>query len=212
MLTTIAIVGVLASLLLVVLGKARNSARQAVCVANLHSIGIASKLYQNDHRGRLPPPVDLDVNPSRTWEGPGWFPELLKPYLDSPSVWNCPSQPPERHFGRNGAWRAGNNWNIPSYAMNSVVGGQLYQQAVQGLANGAGHTQILMTEGRAIFWDSGSISTAQSYVQAVHDQPATNVFLFVDGRVEKGAQTDMIAYTQGGGSAYRIITLKKYRP
>ena len=48
-----AVISVLAGLLLPALGRAREKARQAVCVGNLRQIGQAALLYQHDY-GRLP--------------------------------------------------------------------------------------------------------------------------------------------------------------
>lgn len=210
LLTVIAIIGVLASIIITTTGQVRAKAKQTACITHLRQIGIGVSLYANDNRGRLPPVVDLTVNPGKNWEVTGWFPQLMQAYVDAPKTWNCPSQPEERSFGLNGAWRARKNWYIPSYAINSAMAGKLVTNVVNGISNG--NNQVFMTEGQASFWDSASISASENYVQTPHAGSQTNTFLFADGRVETGAKADMVAYTQGGGSTYRIITLKKYRP
>lgn len=48
----IAIIAVLASLLLPALAKAKAKARQAVCFGNLRQLGLAARLYWDDHEGR----------------------------------------------------------------------------------------------------------------------------------------------------------------
>lgn len=208
LLTVVAIIGVLASISFVAIGKARASAKQSACISHLRQLGVGFRLYAADHQGQLPPVVDLTVNPGKKWEVTGWFPQLMQAYVDVPTVWNCPAQPEERAFGQNGAWRARQNWYIPSYAINSVLAGKRILDVVDGVANG--NNQILLTEGQANFWDNASISAAQSYVQAPHEGISTNVFLFADGRVEPGAKTELVAYTLGAGSTYRVITLGKY--
>jgi len=49
LLVTIAIIGILAALLLPVLGRAKDTARRATCVNNLHQINLALILYADDH-------------------------------------------------------------------------------------------------------------------------------------------------------------------
>ena len=54
LLVVVAIIGILASLLLPVLGKAREKSRRSVCLNNLKQIGIASALYMDDSEGYYP--------------------------------------------------------------------------------------------------------------------------------------------------------------
>ena len=54
LLVVIAIIAVLASLLLPVLGRARESARSAQCLSQLRQIGLAVRLYADDHEDEFP--------------------------------------------------------------------------------------------------------------------------------------------------------------
>ncbi|MET0263808.1 MAG: type II secretion system protein [Rariglobus sp.] len=54
LLTVIAIIGVLAAILIPVLGSVRERARTTQCIANLRSWGNATGLYVGEHQGRLP--------------------------------------------------------------------------------------------------------------------------------------------------------------
>ena len=54
LLVVVAIIGILASLLIPALGKARESARSAVCLNNIKQIGLAISMYENDDEGILP--------------------------------------------------------------------------------------------------------------------------------------------------------------
>jgi prepilin-type N-terminal cleavage/methylation domain-containing protein/prepilin-type processing-associated H-X9-DG protein len=55
LLTVIAIIGILAAILIPVVGKVQASARNSQCQANLRQIGLASLSFASDNRGLLPP-------------------------------------------------------------------------------------------------------------------------------------------------------------
>lgn len=194
---------VLLVLLMPAIAGVRERAHLSGCASNLRGIHAGITAYMGDNEGRYPPFVDTDSNPSRDWSKPGWLPQILEPYLDSPQVWNCPAQPESRHLGYgSNSWRAGKNWYIPSYSVNSVIAGRSQEEVFASMHP---HRQIFMTEGQVNFWDKNSAS--QSYVQAPHGGSSTNVFLFADGRIATGSKDDIIVYTAGGGSAYRVIAL-----
>jgi prepilin-type N-terminal cleavage/methylation domain-containing protein/prepilin-type processing-associated H-X9-DG protein len=54
LLTVIAVIGVLASILIVASGRALDSARQSQCSSNLRGLAIMLRTYANDHKGILP--------------------------------------------------------------------------------------------------------------------------------------------------------------
>lgn len=54
LLTVIAIIGILAAILIPVVGRVRESARGAVCQTTLRNIGMALFLFAEDNEGRLP--------------------------------------------------------------------------------------------------------------------------------------------------------------
>lgn len=62
LLTVIAIIGILAAILIPVVGRVREQARRAKCVSNVRQIGVALHLYANDNDDRLPV-----MNPSPPW-------------------------------------------------------------------------------------------------------------------------------------------------
>ena len=53
LLVVVAIIGILASLLLPSLGKARKKARQAVCLSQQKQVSIGSVLYSDDNEGKI---------------------------------------------------------------------------------------------------------------------------------------------------------------
>ncbi len=115
LLLTIAVVGILSTVLLPVFAQERDRARQAVCLANVRTIAQALRMYLADTDGRLPP---VEYNPEvlayfNTYPGGGgkdqWnpshfpnchrarqsnpylrWPVILDPYLPSREVWRCP--------------------------------------------------------------------------------------------------------------------------
>lgn len=54
LLVTVVIIGVVASLLMPVLGAAKRKAKSARCLSNLRQLGIATRLYADENEGRLP--------------------------------------------------------------------------------------------------------------------------------------------------------------
>ncbi|MBI3945074.1 MAG: DUF1559 domain-containing protein [Armatimonadetes bacterium] len=105
LLTVIAIIALLAAILMPVLNRARERARQAQCMANLQQIAQALRLYKQDYRG-----FPMDVLDTRRpignnfWYGPagnytagssavaGYGLASLWPhYITSYKIFNCPN-------------------------------------------------------------------------------------------------------------------------
>jgi type II secretory pathway pseudopilin PulG len=61
LLVTVTIIGVLAALLLPVLGRAKEKAKVAKVHAELYGVGLALQMYADDNEGGLPP-VRVDCN------------------------------------------------------------------------------------------------------------------------------------------------------
>jgi prepilin-type N-terminal cleavage/methylation domain-containing protein/prepilin-type processing-associated H-X9-DG protein len=64
LLVVIAIIGILAALLLPVLGKAKSKGQTAACLNNLKQLQLCWELYVNDHNGFVPPNLSEHVD---TW-------------------------------------------------------------------------------------------------------------------------------------------------
>src|SRR2546427_5951439 len=54
LLVVIAIIAILAALLLPALGRAKESAKRVQCTSNLRQFSLATRLYSDDNRDRLP--------------------------------------------------------------------------------------------------------------------------------------------------------------
>jgi prepilin-type N-terminal cleavage/methylation domain-containing protein len=86
LLVVIAIIGVLASLLLPALARAKRSARSVSCLSNLHQIGLALDLYVQENNDRLPSCAQL---PSVNTNLPS-ITVVLGPYLKAKAIFICP--------------------------------------------------------------------------------------------------------------------------
>ena len=95
LLTVIAIIGILAAILIPVVGAVRDSARNAQCISNLRQLGVASALFENEY-GHLP----WGIFPPHA--GDGWWPAHLMSYVEGQGklndqgawspVYECPSR------------------------------------------------------------------------------------------------------------------------
>jgi prepilin-type N-terminal cleavage/methylation domain-containing protein/prepilin-type processing-associated H-X9-DG protein len=71
LLTVIAIIGILAAILIPVVGSVRHSARSAQSLSNLRQIGLVTALYANDNSDRFPflnrSPTNIDSSDQFFW-------------------------------------------------------------------------------------------------------------------------------------------------
>ena len=110
LLVVIAIIGILAALLLPALARSKEAARSAVCLSNLHQVGVALQIYVSENNNKLPMMRDMPLT------GPQVLPAInlvLAPQLGNTNVLRCPSDN-NQVFERTGS----------SYSWNSLVNGQ----------------------------------------------------------------------------------------
>ena len=172
LLTVIAIIGILAAILIPVVGAVRESARGAKCVSNLRQLAHAGLTMINDQNGRL-----LD---SRGWRLP---PEMggvrradsLAPYLGyeagmanppSETVYTCPSHIAVEGIhprqARNDPGDYPGAWYGRTYAINTYAAPS-FSRTNEEYVNGTGHVHSMaplhithhLTPSRTLFFMDG---------------------------------------------------------
>jgi general secretion pathway protein G len=87
LLTVIAIIGILAAIIIPVVGSVRKAAQASNCISNLRQIGVAMQLYARDNRNLLPKPLD---STQTDWQKKNWMypiqPYLIDPLDDPPGM------------------------------------------------------------------------------------------------------------------------------
>jgi prepilin-type N-terminal cleavage/methylation domain-containing protein/prepilin-type processing-associated H-X9-DG protein len=110
LLVVIALLATIAALLLPALGRARESGRGAVCLSNLHQVGLALQLYAQDYRNRLPFMRDQSLSATNDLPGPE---VVLSNYVGNVHILKCPSDR-QNLYETTGS----------SYSWNSLLNGQ----------------------------------------------------------------------------------------
>ena len=207
LLTVIAIVGVLAAIIVVALGRARESARATQCVSNLRSIQAATLLWVNDNGGKMP-------------DGDTWGTDLA-PYLGLPtpppspwgtdrsSVLRCDSA----HLYRVSSHGYARNYSMNRYAAATRNG------AVNSVAGHLARLTVAPKPARMFLFMDGAVTrtgTGGDYWSSItatnldlaNSSPVTychngavNV-VFLDGHVERIMSTEMVVRHASHGTAF----------
>ena len=88
LLVVIAIIAILAAILFPVFAKAREKARQTMCLSNLKQISMGWVMYATDYDGKMPGFTTCGTGP-----GCSYLNAKVVPYLSNKNVFNCPSAP-----------------------------------------------------------------------------------------------------------------------
>lgn len=99
LLVVLAIISILASLLLPALARSKTKAYNSVCTNNLRQLGIATRLYSEDNRDRLPSAEILPTKPINPTNPLPRICDVLAQYIgrsagtntNSLTVFKCPS-------------------------------------------------------------------------------------------------------------------------
>lgn len=110
-LVVLLVMGLLAALVLPVLGSARMAANRTKCLSNQRQIGLALLNYANENAGMLPP----TTHTTGSWKKErSWIFELA-PYLDNvDEIRICPADPPARQ-------KRIRDMKATSYVLNDLV-------------------------------------------------------------------------------------------
>ncbi|RRJ95397.1 prepilin-type N-terminal cleavage/methylation domain-containing protein [Opitutaceae bacterium TAV4] len=88
LLTVIAIIGILAAIIIPVVGKVRDTARTAQCISNWRQWDTAIKLHINDNKDRFPITINPPPAPNAPTKEP-WY--QIAPYLGIPGTSPMPA-------------------------------------------------------------------------------------------------------------------------
>ncbi len=150
LLTVIAIIGILASILVPTVAQVRESGRRAKCLSNLRQIAQANVMYATDHDGQLPQPnwgTDSDgwlyegspvaggrnpISPVRSGQ--------LWDYLESEEIYRCPTD----WLNQDELFEA-RDQQLSSYCMNG---------SASGYSGGPGLNMESFRSDAIMFWEA----------------------------------------------------------
>jgi prepilin-type N-terminal cleavage/methylation domain-containing protein/prepilin-type processing-associated H-X9-DG protein len=185
LLVVIAIIAILAAILFPVFARAREKARQASCQSNLKQIGIAAAMYTQDYDGRNALCCAGGHQPASGV--PGWFTDVLGPYVKNDQIFCCPSRGYSTH--RCGCPSVRRN---RGYGLNNWVTG-IYFGQMDSVCKFPAQT-IIVSDARCFNtgWTAtppyplnrvGDAYDAQGNITAMRHNDVVNA-LFVDGHVK----------------------------
>jgi prepilin-type N-terminal cleavage/methylation domain-containing protein/prepilin-type processing-associated H-X9-DG protein len=160
LLVVLVILGVLAGLLLPVLGRAREAGRATACMGHLRQIGLALQMYVDQNNQRLPvmrdrPPDTNSLPPGPRLPGPD---EVLAAEVGDVRVFRCPSDHAQL-FEKTGS----------SYGWNSLLNGQRADDLqVLGLRFGSSRMPVMFDK--------------EGFHRARGERRAVN-YLYADGHI-----------------------------
>lgn len=216
LLTVIAIIGVLAAIVIVSVGKVRQAADKTQCASNLRAVAAAGLMWINENKGSMPDGM--------FWRAPMQHAGSFLPYLgfqgdgvsgtsDQPTPMSCPSA--LREIGPNPDWNRGYSINIyacrtqngvwPPVSPYSRHASRLAQIATPSrmafvmdanfLADGTAERQVYNTNTTA-FWNGPGTT-------GLHDHGGESVNVaFLDGHVQ--TMRPLVDFPEGDSVAKRL--------
>ncbi len=206
LLTVIAIIGILAAIIIPVVGKVRDSARRAECTSNLRQLGVGFNLYATDHRNRLPAVQSNTSDPSTVWFM-RLTPYLQRETLDSSQlidVYVCPVR--KATYTPTGPF----DWARLGYGMSNILigspttgwgnGNSLTYAVSLGEIVSPGKT-ILLADDHSWWWGIHSVNYQSSTYFAASEGVNRGLrhgsganFLMVDGSVHALNRSNILPF------------------
>lgn len=121
LLVVIAIISILASMLMPVYSRARESARKVVCSNQLHQLALAITLYNQDHDGGYPVAWTFWSSLSGLPTEPN-LKTCIHIYVKNDAVWRCPSWTGRYGMNAWGGAPSGYDFIAPSANTYEVIG------------------------------------------------------------------------------------------
>lgn len=187
LLTVIAIIGILAAILIPVVGKVRDNARASLCLSNLRQISMGMVMYADDNGGILPTSGDTDQGeqPETDWilwrrEREDLIDSAIVPYLGgsfAPEIYACPSDE-----------RIKENQNVDypySYSLNRALG------------EGTGSADFTSLGGRVHNVTDPSLIILMVEEAAPNDSSAWLIDAVQDGLTERHSDRGHVSFVDG---------------
>lgn len=164
LLTVVAIIGILAAIIIPVVGKVRESARRAQSLANVRTCAQSALLYANENRGGLPYKPDAldagnsildrtEMEPYLAWMSPVWFCPIVK--REQEAAGSKPSSPTQDWVGRI-------RYNYHLVSKNGYPVTSWYNRSGRGSRNtrGVNLASIKSPSNAMLFWNCSSSGRA----------------------------------------------------
>jgi prepilin-type N-terminal cleavage/methylation domain-containing protein/prepilin-type processing-associated H-X9-DG protein len=190
LLVVIGIIAVLISILLPSLNKAREAAKRALCLSNLHQIGLGFQIYANANHGQVPLGC-YGVTYQETWVS--WFAwsAPLKPHLynlgylfatgacPNPKVFYCPSDNASPYGANYQPYDPANWFTTPAISDALNGGGPTHNNVTVWV--GAGYQcRADLPDGTGVAWsNTAALNQSVGYITGVSAANPTGTFDWV---------------------------------
>ncbi len=187
LLVTIAVIGVLASIIYTVIQRGIDQTRMTTSLSNLRQINNAALLYANEHSGNYPPAFDPYDPGTKTGTNLGWG-EFLWPYVvgneDIPWPGFGPLQEGTIFCS---PFLDMNDMTDRSYALNNII--KTY--SLQHYGTDYRKYQQLENPAKTIIFSDAGKSSALSYNRITFDSNGKFNVVFLDGHTDSLSPEDI---------------------
>jgi prepilin-type N-terminal cleavage/methylation domain len=188
LLTVIAIIGILAAILVPVVGKVRQSAYSTTCLSNLRQVGVAFQMYLADNKYTYPRQVAGVVYPDGTtwWEkvGPyaGWQRMQAGANAALNTFMHCPN-----HTEQPGSFSYRANYYIVERPANTAVRADAIRNPARKVLVYEAHTHCEWPPSGYSYGGQGKAPFIPPYSTHTHGTKSNH--LFADGHVASDSES-----------------------